>query len=733
MCWFDYRVSLLVVLFSIFLFEPLYGIIIYYISWGDSFLIKNILLSTLLLATTAFAFDTRTHVFIAQEIINDLNDSKLTIEPFGDFEVDGTIVDAILANKKVFRMGNIGPDGFPDVVGGQVTVHPGLEDGTIDDGSELVHGWKSDEWFQWILQKAQTPQEKAFAYGFLLHGAADTFAHSYVNMYAGDIFDMNDGETDVEKRHIFLEKYISDRLPPLKDTDGVAIGNSWDVVAVDDELPVAFITKNLLMNDTVAEQYALSGTASYLAKLYEFRQKVAALDDEDTQKSIASDLETAKNECDTPWYPGKYLTSLFSSKDEACSQKDYLNAKLKKLKSLQLPSYSFKRAWLTKIDDAIAAYIKTSSRMSQQFMMVNGDPYNELTQWMTCYSSAFTDPTTIASSTVQEGCKLSEEVEEQLGFLDDVAPKEDFTQISGLKLKVKDLSDSLGSEIVSLIGVAAVEIILVKEKSVSEADLNEQFGIDDSDKHLLLINDMAQRVNLEMALDMNEELNPEKFYVLHNAIVLAKLALLSPEQLNVLLQRAKLSNEYTFTDSENLSLLIGSIKTIDGNQQWLHQAPPYPRMEGFEDNIPHFYGYENDVTHGWKLFSNERLRKYVFNKIFKGPLALGLETPEVMHMSKLLPDSYPYVSCAENPFPNGVDDKSCLTNDIVTDPVDDNLTTEPDTEPDSKWYDDLISYLKSVIMEYFNSLVPAEYIVHTTQTEDSVAIETKVPDNGIEF
>ncbi len=695
-------------------------------------MIKNILLSSLLLATTAFAFDTRTHVFVAQEIINDLNDSKLTIEPFGDFEVDSSITNAILSNQKVFRMGNIGPDGFPDVVAGQVTVHPGLEDGTIDDGTDIVHGWKSDEWFAWILEKAKTPQEKAFAYGFLLHGAADTFAHTYVNMYCGDIFDMNDGETDVEKRHIFLEKFISDRLPPLKDASGVTIGNPWDVVAVDDALPISFIKGTLLMNDAVAEQYALSGTASYLAKLYEFRQKVAGLDDEDIAATIAEDLDTAKDKCDTKWYPGKYLLSIFKDDAEACSTKDYLNAKLDKLKSLQLPSYSFKKAWLAKIDDAIDAYIKTSSRMSQQFMMVSGDSYGELSKWMRCYSSAFSDPTTVTSSAIQESCKLSKNLEEKLSFLDDVTPKDDSTQVSGLKLKVKGISDSLGSEIVSLIGVAAVEVILVKEKSVSEADLNKQFGMDDSDKHLLLINDMAQRVKLEMALDMNGELNPDKFYVLHNAVVLAKLALLSPEQLNTLIARANLSSEYSFEDEENFSMLIGTIKTIDGNHQWLHQAPPYPKAEGFEDNASHFYGYENDARHGFKLYSNERLRKNLFSKIFKGPLALGLETPEVMHMSRVLSDSYPYISCAKNPFPNGVDDKACLNNDAVVDPIDNNLT-EPIAASEDNWYDELIVYLKSVIIEYFNSLVPPEYVIKTTQTKDSVVVETKVPDNGIEF
>ncbi len=696
---------------------------------------KNIFLSSLLLASTSFAFDTRTHIFVAQEIINDLNDSKLTIEPFGDFEVDRSITNAILLNKEVFRMGNIGPDGFPDVVGGQVTVHPGLEDGVVDDGDMVVHGWKSDEWFAWILEKAHTPKEKAFAYGFLLHGAADTFAHTYVNMYCGDIFDMNDGETDVEKRHIFLEKFISDRLPPLKDASGVTIGNPWDVVAIDDALPIQFIKDTLLMNDAVAQQYALSGTASYLAKLYEFREKVAALDDADTEATMEDDLTEAKNECDTSWYPGKYLLSLFASQEEACSTKDLLQAKLDKLKKLNLPTYSFKRAWLAKIDDAIDAYIKTSSRMSQQFMMASGDSYGELKDWLACYSSAFTDPTTAASTAVQTSCKLSADIEEKLSFLDDIKPKADSTAVSGLKLQVKSLSDSLGSEIVSLIGVAAVEVILVKEKAVTEADLNKQFGMDESEKHLLLINDMAQRVKREMALDMNNELNPDKFYVLHNAIVLAKLALLSSEQLNTLIARANLSGEYTFSAVENSSMLVGSIKTIDGNHQWLHQAPPYPRAEGFEDSVAHYYGYENDATHGFKLFSSEGLRKNLFSKIFKGPLALGLETPEVMHMSRLLSDSYPYVSCLKNPFPNGVDDKSCLDDAEVIDSPDDNdTTTLPEEEiTEDSWYDDLIAYLKSVIIEYFNSLVPPEYVINTTQTEESVVIETKVPDNGIEF
>ena len=712
----------------------------YYTNIKGFHLIKNILLSSLLFATTAFAFDTRTHVWIAQEVINDLNDSKVTIEPFGEFDVAPSIVEAITKNQKVFRMGNIGPDGFPDVVAGQVTVHPGLEDGTIDDGSEIFHGWKSDEWFEWVINKAQTPEEKAFAYGFLLHGAADTFAHTYVNMYTGDIFDMNDGETDVEKRHIFLEKFISDRLPPMKDANGVTIGNSWDVVAVNEELPVSFIKSTLLMNEEVATQYALSGTASYLTKMYEFREKIAALTDKNTEATVEADLAKADDECDTRWYPGKYLLSIFASKDEACDTKDYLTAKLNKIKSFNVPTYSFKQAWLDKIDGAIDAYIMTSSRMSQEFMRVNGDSYGQLTDWMTCYSSAFTDPTTALSTATQKTCKFSSKLEEKLSFLNDVKAKTDFTALSGLKSKVNKLTATAGNEIVSLIGVAALEIVLVKEKPVSEADLNKQFGKDTSDKNLLLINDIAQRVKLEMAVNMNGELNPKRFYPLYNAVVLAKLALLSPEQLNELISRANDAGEYTYEDEQNYSLLFHSIKTIDGNHQWLRQAPPYPRTEGNDDTVAHLYGYENDNVNGFHLFETQKLRKDLFSKIFKGPLSLGLETPEVMGFDRVLASNYPYVTCEKNPFPNGVEDKECLIvyeDPVVVDPKDDNTTVTdpvtPEPKPQTTWYDDLVSYLKKAVYSYFNSLVPAKYQLSTTETEDSVTLETKVPDTGIEF
>lgn len=698
---------------------------------------KRFLLPILLISASLFAFDTRSHVWIAQEVINDLEDGTVTIAPFGEFEVEPAITSAILENKKTYRMGNIGPDGFPDVIGGQVTVHPGLEDGHIDDDTEtLVGGWKSDTWFKWVLAEAQTPKERAFAYGFLGHGASDTFAHTYVNMYSGDIFDMNDGETDVEKRHIFLEKFISDRLPAFKDTQGNIIGEAHQLVAVDDELPIAYIKNTLLMNDEVAQQYALSSSANYLAKMYEFRQKIAALDDDNTETTVDADLVAASEECDdSSWYPGKYLFSVFISNEEACEEKNFLNQKLDTLSQIKLEyslsSYSFKKAWLAQIDHAIDEYIKASSRMSQGFMDVNGETYSELTNWIACYGTSFTDPTTIGAQVVEGSCNISSQVKSELSFLDDVQDKVDFTLLSSLKSEVKGLSDGLGLEIIDLIGVAALEIITVKDLDVSEASLNEQFGMDESEKHLLIISDIAERVKVEMGLDMNGELNPQMYHVLYNAVVLSKLTLLSRDQLNELINRANVGSFYQYLDvyDEPFNILFDSIKTIDGNHQWLHQAPPYPRMTGFDDTTDHLYGYINDGTHGFKLYASDELRFELFNKIFKGPLSLGLETPEVIHQSVILPSDYPYISCAENPFPYGIDDRRC---DNITPPTDENGTSVPVEEGES-WWDRFLAYLKGIIMAYFYDIVGEENIISTTETEESIEIITTVPDDGIEF
>ncbi len=660
---------------------------------------------------TLYAFDTRTHVFISQEIINDLSDSKLTIKPYGEFKVDQNIVDAILNNQSTYRMGNIGPDGFPDVIGGQVTTHPGLEDGYIDDESSLTHGWKSDEWFKFVLQKAKTPQEIAFAYGYIAHGASDTFAHTYVNMYSGDIFDMNDGETDVEKRHIFLEKYISDRLPSIKNSQGDEIGKAYELVATNDQLPIEFIKNTLIMNQDVSKQYKLSSTASYLAKMYEFRQKVEALGIKYAPATI----------------------NPFATYDEN--------------------SYTFTQAWLKKIDQAINEYIKTSSLMSREFLKVtDSSSYSKLQDWFACYADAFSDPSTIVSNISSTTCKSTNVVKLDsntyklsLGnfpLLNKLSTLPIFEQFDSLK-------NSLGYEIVDLLNVAALEIITVKEKKVSEDSLNKQFSMDESDKNLLMINDISKRVNAEMNLK-DGILDVNSYNVLYDAIVLTKLSLLGKDALNTLLERAKVSQYKTFSKSDEIfNITFNAIKTIDGNHQWLETAPPYPRTTGSIDVLwpnKREYGYAHTKTTGFALYNNPYIRDKVFNKIFKGPLAQGLETPSVLNLDDILEKKYPYVTCKSNPFPNGIDDKKCLDDNRS----DSNISgTQDDNNSDyTTWFDQLLddvsTYFDQPFNEWLNLLMKQLYsygeelvlsVTSTTEDDGSTTVEvvTKINDKGITF
>lgn len=93
-------------------------------------IIKSLIgLSLLGLSVPAEAFKLETHMWVGQEVINDLEDdgllsfdlgkdNNITIEPPYD------VKEAILNNKSTYLMGTIGPDAVPDIVTGQMIVHP---------------------------------------------------------------------------------------------------------------------------------------------------------------------------------------------------------------------------------------------------------------------------------------------------------------------------------------------------------------------------------------------------------------------------------------------------------------------------------------------------------------------------------------------------------------------------------------------------------------------------------
>ena len=99
-----------------------------------------------------------------------------------------------------------------------------------------------------MLNGVRTPRQRAFAYGYLTHAAGDVFAHTYVNTYTGDFFDLADGQ-EAEIRHMALEEFMKKHMPPIRDV----AGNTLDAQAIV-EAPAAFVRDRLILNSTVGNQ-----------------------------------------------------------------------------------------------------------------------------------------------------------------------------------------------------------------------------------------------------------------------------------------------------------------------------------------------------------------------------------------------------------------------------------------------------------------------------------------------
>jgi hypothetical protein len=235
-------------------------------------------LALILVSSSASGWSLKTHIWIAQQVLNDiLFDGKVTIAG-REYPVSERVLKALREHPDKYRMGALGPDVFPDPIVGQTTTHPGV------DG-----GWQTDEWLQHLLNTAQTPEEVAFAYGFTAHASGDIFAHTYVNAYAGDIFSLIDSERDIELRHFVLEKYIESLTPHPHTADGIPL--DWKEAL---GTPVKFVRNTLILNGKAARENLRAKTGAHLAAMYGVQQGVKGLD-EVTEKLIAKIVDgTAK-------------------------------------------------------------------------------------------------------------------------------------------------------------------------------------------------------------------------------------------------------------------------------------------------------------------------------------------------------------------------------------------------------------------------------------------------------
>ncbi len=255
--------------------------------------LRNLVAAALLLgAGAAQAFKIDTHLWLADHLLAEIGQGQVRFDGGPAVPLQERVWQSISRYPDAFRIGVLGADLYPDLVAGQMTTHPGLPPRFSADPDSVptevaslsailgrpitgtARGWQTDDWLAHVLDAASgvrpgpTP-ELAFAYGYLLHAAMDTWAHSYVNVYTGDLFSIVENQ-EIAARHTVLETFIRDRHPdyvvPVAPQPAGRRGPAAPVEqlrqrAPADNLaahaaPTRFVRNTLILNAAAANQYA---------------------------------------------------------------------------------------------------------------------------------------------------------------------------------------------------------------------------------------------------------------------------------------------------------------------------------------------------------------------------------------------------------------------------------------------------------------------------------------------
>jgi hypothetical protein len=202
-----------------------------------------LVLGLLTASPAASAFGAKTHLWVGNQIVGELRAGCTLTLNSNAYHVKPDLCEAILANVEAFNAGVLGPDVYPDLISGQGTTHSGVKD-----------GWETARFLEHVVSSARTPESRAYSAGFLVHAAGDVFGHSYVNLYAGDVWNLGD-ETAVELRHAVIEKYIDAHLPPGAPGPSVV------------RAPAEFVRDTLVHSSETQPQYRRAGSARHLAAM----------------------------------------------------------------------------------------------------------------------------------------------------------------------------------------------------------------------------------------------------------------------------------------------------------------------------------------------------------------------------------------------------------------------------------------------------------------------------------
>jgi hypothetical protein len=223
-------------------------------------IVLSVFLPVLVASNLSYAFKVDAHIWVAQQVLNDARDGRIVLQLAPDEKTTVSInqryTRALRKYPREYLLGSLGPDAFPDVLAGQLAIHPSIKG-----------GWGTAEFLSHLLlDPSLTEKELSFVLGYLSHAASDVFAHTFVNRYAGDLFEL-EHHYWAANRHIHIESYISKFLPPIDAADTAPA----NFLRPGDELqiPQDLMLRKFLLNDEVIAQFRNAKGARHLVTTYD--------------------------------------------------------------------------------------------------------------------------------------------------------------------------------------------------------------------------------------------------------------------------------------------------------------------------------------------------------------------------------------------------------------------------------------------------------------------------------
>lgn len=603
-------------------------------------------------ASTASAFGLKTHLWIGVQLLQELQQSCRVKIPGAQALVplDQDVCESIRRNPGAFLSGVLGPDVYPDMLTGQVTTHPG------------VPGmWQTNRWLMHMYAQAKPGAELAFAAGYLVHAASDMFAHTYVNGYVGDVFDLAEGR-DAPVRHITLERYIDSKLPEYRLNPQALTP------------PAGYLRDKLLHDREATANGANVKRAMHVAAMALVYNEVRDAVGKAQQIQLEGDVQLLQTSFAVQGF--EKALRLASGDDVHGASASLAAARVQRAQSKTLVAdtragRAALAGWLKDMEQAGAAYIDASNTVARG-VVTNGtvDPRTTYSDWWSRYGRAYVGVPDAYSRFVHNlPERLKERLPEGLKSLYEQWEALRERIDAALKQVVKDHGPDLVGRLTGQVADERFAELLLQGRPITSEELDAEFAANGHEHNTLLkFAKVSAMVDEDLGLQQDGRLDPTAFHALKNAVVLSKLALMRHDNLRTLVMDANFGANADLLPAPRLvkvgdrySILYDMARSIDGNHQWQPYGVPYARENGllgreaaeerrfgFGPGLPvpqpHDPASNNaDDRPGFPLFVDAALRDAVFLKIFSGPVAGRL--------ADALPPNHPFPECAKNAFP----------------------------------------------------------------------------------